>query len=369
MIQCDCQENIERICNFMCQKDYNKKNEKKKYQHLNYVEKTQIERWYNIEKKSCSEISKLLNKSVRTIQREIKRGLVENLTTLLEIKYVYSADVSEEKYRYNMTAKGPNVKLDNDYKLAEYIENGIKIEKKSPEILVAEIKRKVEEFNIIVCAKTIRNCIHNRILNLTEKDMIYKKEYKEKNSQKTHCVKVPAEKSIDFRPQEANDRSEYGHWEGDLVVGKEGKGAALLTFTERKTREEIIIKIPSKHAINVAKSLDSLEKKYKSEFKKKFKTITFDNGGEFRDYKILEKSYDRRKKEPRVQVYYAHPYRSGERGSNENANRLIRRFIPKGTVITDISEEFIQKIENWINNLLRPMFGYKSSLEMAKIAS
>ena len=353
----------------MCQKDYNKKNEKKKYQHLNYVEKTQIERWYNIEKKSCSEISKLLNKSVRTIQREIKRGLVENLTTLLEIKYVYSADVSEEKYRYNMTAKGPNVKLDNDYKLAEYIENGIKIEKKSPEILVAEIKRKVEEFNIIVCAKTIRNCIHNRILNLTEKDMIYKKEYKEKNSQKTHCVKVPAEKSIDFRPQEANDRSEYGHWEGDLVVGKEGKGAALLTFTERKTREEIIIKIPSKHAINVAKSLDSLEKKYKSEFKKKFKTITFDNGGEFRDYKILEKSYDRRKKEPRVQVYYAHPYRSGERGSNENANRLIRRFIPKGTVITDISEEFIQKIENWINNLLRPMFGYKSSLEMAKIAS
>lgn len=81
----------------MCQKDYNKKIEKKKYQHLNYVEKTQIERWYNIEKKACSEIAKLLNKSERTIQREIKRGIkrgmVENLTTQLEIKYVYSADV------------------------------------------------------------------------------------------------------------------------------------------------------------------------------------------------------------------------------------------------------------------------------------
>lgn len=142
MIQCDCQENIERICKFMCQKDYIKKNIEKKYQHLNYVEKTQIERWYNIEKKPCSEIAKLLNKSVRTIQREIKRGLVENLTTLLEIKYVYSADVSEQKYRYNMTAKGPNVKLDANYKLVEYIEKGIKKEKKSPEILVAEIKRK-----------------------------------------------------------------------------------------------------------------------------------------------------------------------------------------------------------------------------------
>ena len=120
MIQCDCQENIERICKNMCQKDYNKKIEKKKYQHLNYVEKTQIERWYNIEKKACSEIAKLLNKSARTIQREIKRGMVENLTTQLEIKYVYSVDVSEKKYRYNMTAKGPNLKLDANYKLVEY---------------------------------------------------------------------------------------------------------------------------------------------------------------------------------------------------------------------------------------------------------
>ena len=353
----------------MCQKNYNKKSKEKKYQHLNYVEKTQIERWYNIEKKPCSEIAKLLNKSVRTIQREIKRGLIENLTTHLEIKYVYSAEVSEQKYRYNMTAKGPNIKLDTNYKLVEYIENGIKKERKSPEILVAEMKRKIEEFEVIVCAKTIRNCIHKRILNLTEKDMIYKKEYKEKNKENTHCDKLPAEKSIDFRPKEANERSEYGHWEGDLVVGKDGKGAALLTFTERMTREEIIFKIPSKHAVNVAKSIDKLERKYKAEFKDKFKTITFDNGGEFRDYKALEKSYDKRKKEPRVQVYYAHPYRSGERGSNENANRLIRRFIPKGTVITDISEEFIQQVEDWINNLLRPMFGFKSSLEMAKIVS
>jgi len=348
----------------MCQRDYIKKI--KKYQHLNYVEKTQIERWYNIEKKTCSEIAKLLNKSIRTIQREIKRGLVENLTTLLEIKYVYSADISEQKYRYNMTAKGPNIKLNNDYKLAEFIENGIKKERKSPEVLVAEIKKKAEEFSVAVCAKTIRNCVKKQILNLKSEDMIYRKIYKEKNKVKRHFDKVPAEKSIDFRPQEANDRSEYGHWEGDLVVGKEGKGSALLTFTERKTREEIIIKIPSKHGINVAKSLDHLERKYKNRFKDKFKTITFDNGGEFRDYKALEKSYDKRKKEPRVEVYYAHPYRSGERGSNENANRLIRRFIPKGTVITSISEEYIQRIEDWINNLLRPMFGYKSSLEMAK---
>ena len=273
----------------MCQKNYNRKSKKRKYQHLNYVEKTQIERWYNVDKKACSEIAKLLNKSVRTIQREIKRGLVENLTTELEVINVYSAEVSEQKYRYNMTAKGPNIKIDNDYKLAQYIEKGIKIERKSPEILVAEIKRKADEFSVVVCAKTIRNCIEKKILNLKKDDMIYKKKYVDKNKGKVHCDRVPAEKSIDFRPQEANDRSEYGHWEGDLVVGKDGKGAALLTFTERKTREEIIMKIPSKHGVNVSKSLDILEKKYKSEFKKKFKTITFDNGAEFRNYKLIEK--------------------------------------------------------------------------------
>ena len=352
----------------MCQKNYNRKSKERKYQHLNYVEKTQIERWYNIDKKRCSEIAKLLNKSVRTIQREIKRGVVENLTTELEVIYVYSAKVSEQKYRYNMTAKGPDIKLGNDYKLTQYIENGIKNERKSPEILVAEIKRKADEFSIVVCAKTIRNCIEKKILNLKKDDMIYKKKYVDKNKEKEHCDRVPAEKSIEFRPQEANDRSEYGHWEGDLIVGKEGKGAALLTFTERKTREEIIMKIPGKKAEYVAKALDTIERKYKNKFYNKFKSITFDNGGEFRNWKALEKSYNNGRKIARTQIYYAHPYRSGERGSNENANRLIRRFIPKGTEITNIPEEVIQRIEDWINNLLRPMFGFKSSLEMAKLA-
>ena len=349
----------------MCQIKYNTNTKEKKYTHINFTERTQIERWWNIEHKTKVEIAHLLNKDERTIRREIKRGLTENLTYEWKTIYVYSADIAQSKYEYNKTGKGPQLKIGSDYKLKEYIEKGIKKEKKSPEILLGQIKEYGLKFKATVCAKTIRNNIHKGgIFELTEKDMIYKKIYKEKNKKKIHCDKVPAEKSIDFRPEEANNRSEYGHWEGDLVVGKEGRGAALLTFTERKTREEIIIKIPNKQAVNVAKALDTLEKKYGEEFKNKFKTITFDNGTEFRKWKELEKSYDKRKKRPRIQVFYAHPYRSGERGSNENNNRLIRRFIPKGTNITKISDEYIQWIEDWINNLLRPMFGYKSALQM-----
>lgn len=349
----------------MCQKNYNTNKKENKYTHINYTERTQIERWWNIEHKSKVEIAQLLNKAERTIRREINRGKVFVKDALWRDKEIYSAEIAQSKYDYNKTGKGPQLKLGNDYELKEYIENGIKKDKKSPEILLAQIEEYKLKFKSKVCAKTIRNCIHKGgIFELTEKDMIYNKKYKEKNKRKTHCDKVPAEKSIDFRPEEANDRSEYGHWEGDLVIGQKERGAVLFTLTERKKREEIIMKLPNKEAKNVAKALDILERRYGKEFSKKFKTITFDNGGEFRDYKALEKSYDKRKKKPRVEVYYAHPYRSGERGSNENNNRLIRRFIPKGTDITKISDEYIQLIENWINNLLRPMFGYKSALQV-----
>lgn len=348
----------------MCQEKYNTKIEEKKYKHINYVERTQIERWYNIEHKKKSEIAKLLNKSERTIRRELNRGKILIKDKLWRDKEIYSADTAQRKYEYNIRAKGPELKIGADYELAEYIENGIKKERKSPEILIAEIERRELKFKSKICAKTIRNGIHKGyFMNLSEKDMIYNKTYKEKNKKKYSCDRVPAEKSIEYRPEEANTREEYGHWEGDLVIGIKTKGAVLFTLTERKTREEIIMKLPDKTAESVAKALDKIEKRYKKIFYRKFKTITFDNGPEFRNWESLEKSCRRKKR--RISVYYAHPYRSGERGSNENNNRLIRRFIPKGIDITPITEEYIQKIEDWINNLPRPMFGFKTALEVA----
>ena len=347
----------------MCQQgDNNTKG--KKYKHLNYVERTQIERWHNIDKKGKKEIAALLNKSERTIRREINRGLVENKTTMWETKWIYSAFKAEKMYQYHLKSKGPQLKIGNDYEFAEYIENGIKREKKSPEILIAEIERKGLKFQTKVCAKTVRNMIKlGTIFDIKSKDMIYNKVYKEKNKAKRICDKIPAEKSIEFRPSKANTREEYGHWEGDLVLGRRKAGCVLFTLTERKTREEIIIKLPNKRAESVEQALDNLEQRYKGVFYHKFKTITFDNGSEFRKYEDLEKSA--RIKGKRTEVYYAHPYCSGERGSNENNNRLIRRFIPKGTSINDISDDFIQYIESWINNLPRPMFGFKTSLEVA----
>ena len=316
----------------MCLLNYNK--EIKKYKHLTYAERTMIERWYNRDHLTKREIAKNLDKNERTIRREIKRGLTINLTSEYEEIEVYSADIAQEEYEKNLKAKGQDLKIGSDIEIVKRIEKMIKEEKKSPEVIEYELKK---EGLLDITGRTIRNYIYSgEVFDLTKEDMIYNKEYKTKNKNKRIAKNTPPEKSIENRPKEANDRSEYGHWEGDLVKGKN---------TEY-----------------VVKALNILERKLGKRFYDKFKTITFDNGVEFMDYEGMEKSCLRKKK--RTSIYYAHPYCSGERGTNENNNRLIRRWIPKGTLIDDISKEFIQKVEDWINNYPRAMFDYKSSNEL-----
>lgn len=216
-------------------------------------------------------------------------------------------------------------------------------------------------FNIKLSGRTIRNAIYSGIIfdKVKKGKIIYKKEYKNKNKEKRVSKLIPAEKSIEYRPKEANIRSVYGHWEGDLVVGKQGTKTVLFTLTERMTRQEIIMKLSNKETKTIARAIDKLERKYKGKFYSMFKSITFDNGVEFMGYKGIEKSCLRKKE--RTNIYYAHPYCSGERGTNENNNRLIRRFIPKGVDISQIKQSKIKEIENWINNYPRRIFGYKSS--------
>lgn len=341
----------------MCLLNYNKK--KEKYKHITYAERTMIETWYNSDKKSKKEIAKLLHKSERTIRREINRGKVMIRGYDWIDKEEYSARKAQEGYKYGMTSKGPRLKLDQDIKLVKHIEKEIKKEKKSPEVVSKQLKE--NGFDIEISGRTIRNAIKSGLIFETIKQgkIIYKKGYHSKNKEKRVSKLIPAEKSIEHRPEEANTREEYGHWEGDLVVGKQGTKTVLFTLTERKTRQEIIRKLPNKKTETVAKAMDQIEKQYGSKFYDMFKSITFDNGVEFLGYEGLEKSC--RRKGKRTSIYYAHPYCSGERGTNENNNRMIRRWIPKGTDITKIKISYIREIEDWINNYPRAMFDYKSS--------
>ena len=341
----------------MCLLNCNTK--KNKYKHITYAERTMIETWYNSDHKTKKEIAQLLHKSERTIRREINRGKVIVRGYEWEDKEEYSARIAQDKYNYGMTGKGPELRLDQDYELVKHIEKEIIKHKKSPEV----VSKQLEEngFEVKISGRTIRNAIKSGLIfeKIKQGKIIYKKEYNNRNKEKRVSKQIPAEKSIEYRPKEALTREVYGYWEGDLVVGKQGTKAVLFTLTERKTRQEIIMKLPNKKTETIAKALDKIERRYKSKFYKTFKSITFDNGVEFMGYKGLEKSCRIKKK--RTEVYYAHPYCSGERGTNENNNRLIRRWIPKGTDITNIKISFIKEIEEWINNYPRAMFDYKSS--------
>jgi IS30 family transposase len=118
-------------------------------------------------------------------------------------------------------------------------------------------------------------------LKLTNKDLPVKKDGKKRIYQRVNkrvSLKNIKGSSIEERPQEAEERREYGHWEMDCVVGRKESQAVLLVLSERKTREEIIIKIADKTQESVINAIDALELKYKERFREKFKTITVDNG-------------------------------------------------------------------------------------------
>lgn len=318
------------------------------------------------EKKEPFEIAKRLGRHLRTIEREIKRGTTELMNSDLTYRKQYCADVAQRKYEERSKNKGAGLKIKNDHKLANYIENKIIKEKYSPDAVIGQIKVEGLEFETKICTKTLYNYIDQGVFrNITNKDLQVKKNKKKGSYKKVKIAhKNLKGTSIEERPTEIDTRKEYGHWEMDCVVGKrQNKGTVILTLTERSIREELIFKIPRKTQQNVIKILNKLEKIYGKKFKEKFKTITVDNGSEFLNFKGMEQSI-KKVEEQRVKVYYAHPYSSWERGTNENSNRLIRRFIPKGADISKISIRRIKYIESWINNYPRKIFNYKSSNQM-----
>ena len=272
-----------------------------------------------------------------------------------------------KKISRNAQYNGPKLKIGNDYKLAAHIEKKIVKDKYSSDAVIGEIKAKGLAFKTSICTKTLYNHIDQGLFaTLSNKDLSVKKDKKKTRYKK---VRIPHKNlkgtSIEDRPSSIDDRTEYGHWEMDCVVGKQGgSGATLLVLSERRSREEIIYKMLNKTQECVIKVLDTLEKKYGKKFREKFKTITVDNGSEFLDFKGLERSI-KSPEQQRVKVYFAHPHNSWEQGTNENSNKLIRRFIPKGTDMGKINQAMIKKIETWMNNYPRKIFGCKSAQEMA----
>lgn len=328
------------------------------FKHLTFTDRLRIEAMCKASYRPA-EIAKALQVDRSTIYRELRRGRYTHLNSDYTTEERYSPDIAHEKYRVNLQAKGADLKIGRDYKLAEYIERKILREHYSPEAVLGEIRAKALPFQTTICKTTLYSYITKGVfLHLTNADLPYKLRRKRKQHS-VRPARAPRGESIENRPPEVGERNQFGHWEMDCVIGKQKTKSVLLALTERLSRREHIIRMPDKSAASVVRALDRLEKRYGAIFPKVFRTITVDNGPEFSDCKKLERSVLYAGN--RTKLYYCHPYSSFERGTNENLNKMIRRRVPKGINIARIKACDIQQTEDWINNYPRRIFGYETA--------
>ena len=329
------------------------------FKHLTITDRIRIEKWLKDGLK-VREISEKLRVDPSTVYRELKRGSYDRLNgTTWELIPTYSPDIAEQRYQAHLREKGPNLKIGKDHELAEYIERTIIDKDCSPAAVYGYAREEGRMFKTHISVPTIYSYIKKGVfLNLTQKALprhgVHKGDYKKVKTKGP--TRAPAGESIEKRPEEVKTREEFGHWEMDTVVSARPGKAAILVLTERLTRNEITAKLPDKSAASVVQALDDLEKEWGELFPRVFQTITVDNGSEFADCPGIERSI--LAEGSRTKCYYCHPYSSYERGSNENLNKMIRRWLPKGTNFDEIGAEVIQTITNWLNNYPRKILGF-----------
>lgn len=312
------------------------------YRRLCYSDRVRIETLLKLKMKPIK-IAEILGVSRQAISYEIKKGRYRKLTSDLLLVDSYSADIAQQKTDFEASSKGPRIKLGNDYELVSRIE-ALMADHYSPKAIIVKLKAQ-GKLSTEICWRTLYNYIYAGYIN---GKLTYKPRKK-----KAQRVRKPARygTSIDLRPQCINSRLEFGHWEGDSVLGKRDSGETLLVYTERLTRFEIVLRC-HKRADETARAFLKL----KSWCPEIFKSVTYDNGSEFSRFDQIERSG--------TKVYFCHPYSSWERGSNEKQNQMIRRKILKGSRIESYSDDQISSCQRWLNNYPREIFGWRSAAEI-----
>ena len=340
---------------------------RRKWKQISEQERYQIEALLKA-KHSIKEIAQQLGRDRRSIQREKARGLVEQVDYLWRERRFYAADVAQRRNEERAANKGRPLAIGHNHALSHELERLIVGKRYSPDAALSWLKQYGKPGIVTICTKTLYRYIDCELFaGISNKDLPVKREGKKRHRHlHRKAYNNLKGKGIEQRPEHVMSRMEEGHWEMDCVVGKSGTSDCLLVLTERAKRRELIFKMKSKTQSCVAAVLDRLEKRYGTHFSDIFKTITVDNGCEFLDGERMERSI-RSPSKKRTSVYYAHPYSAWERGSNENQNKLIRRFVPKGTDIGKLTQRDAKQIEYWMNHYPRRQFGYKSPIQMSTL--
>ena len=311
------------------------------------------------EKKPVSYIARKLGCCRQTVYNEIRRGQYLHNYGYYD-KLRYSADKGQQIHDYNQTAKGRPLKIGSDHAFAAFIEHKIIVDRYSPAAALAAARK--YPFATRICVSTLYSYIDKKVFyQLGNRHLWEKWKKKAKTVEAVPRIAHPKLPSIENRPAHIGQRSERGHWEMDLIIGKAETSHVLLTLTERYSRQELIFKLPDRKAATIRGVFDRLERQHK-DFSQRFKSLTTDNGSEFMEYDKLCRSIHGGS---RFHVWYCHSYSAWEKGSVENHNRMIRRFFPKGTDFSKISKKRIAAVQDWMNNYPRKILQWQTPNEAA----
>ncbi|MEY8715486.1 IS30 family transposase [Francisella philomiragia] len=277
------------------------------------------------------QISKKIGYSDTTVKKELNRN---------SIKGTYDAEIAQELYESRRNSN--NCKLSD--KLKKLIISLLK-KKISPELISGRLKY---EGIVDITHKAIYNFI--RKSNLKHLLFFKGKRYNYKKEGASKQGKIKDRVSISDRPVCANDRQELYHFEGDTIVGENHKGA-IVTMVDRASRFTILGKSANRTASSINRIL------YRASNSYKILTATFDNGKEFAKHKKLTSKTG-------IKVFFADAYSPWQRGSNENMNRYVRQFIPKGTDFSNISHQYLKKLQNDLNNRPKKCLNYLTPNEV-----
>jgi len=289
-----------------------------------------------------AEIAAELGRHVSTIYRELKRNQVKGIYT--GAKADHKAYVRRKYARYQAMC------IVSDMKLREYIETKLLVDDWSPEQIAGRLAQEAG------LAKVSAPTIYKYIRSPYGRQLEYELELAKRKRKARHQQKVTALVDrifIDQRPEAANVRAQYGHWEGDFIVsGKQYGTVSLLVLHERVSRFTYIRKINARTAQEVEDVLAEATRKLGP-----FKSLTLDNDIAFRRHLELSEQVG-------APIFFCWPYHSWEKGGVENVNRLIRRYVPKGCDISVYTDEDIERFESIINGKPRKILDYQTAREL-----
>lgn len=301
---------------------------------------------------SKTDIAKHVKISRSTLYRELTRGSVIQMRSDLTTYLSYFPDTAQKNYEENRRASRKHCKLQKAHAFLHYLQEQFFQQHMSIDAICSRTARD-RLFDPLLCTKTVYNYIAKGMLPIKNIDLPQR--VRRKNTPKQAKTGKPRfGQSIELRPDHVDTREEFGHFEIDSILGKQGTDSALLALDERSSRKRFLLPLAEKTSACVNEAIRHLKNRLGGRFSLIFKSVTSDNGSEFS--KLHEVFGD-------IPVFYAHPYAPSERGTNERQNGMVRRFIPKGTDIASLSSGTIQRVEDWMNNLPRKILGYDTPKE------